>query len=138
MIFVDTNIISETLRPEPEPRVLEWLVRHDSELAVPSIVIAELSFGIHKLQPDRRAKRLMRGLDAWRQRLAGRIIAFNEESALMYGELMAASAKKGRPMSAQDGMITAIVRVQSGKLATRNDRDFEYAGVDVVNPWRKG
>ena len=138
MIFIDTNVISETLRPQPEPRVLEWLIRHDSELAIPSIVIAEVAFGIYKLQPDRRVKRLMRGLDAWRQRLAGRIMAFNEESALIYGELMGTSTKQGRPMSAQDGMIAAIARVQGGKLATRNVRDFEHAGVDIVNPWSAG
>jgi len=138
LIFIDTNVISETLRLQPEPRVLEWLTRHDSELAIPSIVVAEIAFAIHKLQPDRRAKRLMRGLDAWRQRLAGRIMAFNEESALIYGELMGASAKHGRAMSAQDGMIAAIARVHAGKLATRNVRDFEHAGVDIVNPWSAG
>ena len=138
MIFIDTNVISEILRPTPEPRVVEWLIRHDSELVIPGIVIAEVAFGIHKLQPDRRAKRLMRGLDAWRQRLAGRVMAFNEECALIYGELMGASAKQGRPMSAQDGMIAAVARVHGGKLATRNVRDFEHAGVDIVNPWGAG
>ena len=78
MIFVDTNVVSETLRTHPEPRVLDWLVRHDSELAMPNIVVADIAFGIHKLQPDRRAERLMRGLEAWRDRMAGRIMAFNE------------------------------------------------------------
>lgn len=135
MIFVDTNVVSETLRARPEPRVLEWLIRHDSELAMPSIVIAEIAFGIHKLQPDRRAKRLMRGLDAWRDRMAGRIMAFNEQSALTYGDLMGAASRTGRVMSAQDGMIAAIARVHSGKVATRNLRDFQNAGVDLVNPW---
>lgn len=138
MIFIDTNVISETLRPQSEPRVLEWLIRHDSQLAIPGIVVPEVAFGIDKLQPDRRTKRLMRGLDAWRQRLAGRVMAFNEESALVYGELIGASAKQGRPMSAQDGMIAAIARVHGGKLATRNVRDFEHAGVDIVNPWGVG
>lgn len=80
----------------------------------------------------------MRVLDAWRQRLAGRIMAFNEQSALIYGELMGSSSRHGRPMSAQDGMIAAITRVHAGKLATRNVRDFEHAGVDVVNPWALG
>ncbi len=135
MIFVDTNVVSETFRAQPEPRVLEWLVRHDSELAMPSIVVAEIAFGIHKLQPDQRAGRLLRGLEAWRDRMAGRIMAFNEQSALAYGELMAAAARAGRVMSAQDGMIAAIARVHSAKLATRNVRDFQGAGIDVVNPW---
>jgi hypothetical protein len=59
------------MRPQPAPQVIEWLVRHDGELAIPSIVLAEVAFGIHRLQPDRRAKRLLGGLDAWRRRMAG-------------------------------------------------------------------
>lgn len=128
-------MISETLRPSPEPIVLDWLVRHDAEIALSSVVIAELAFGIHKLRPDRRAKRLMHGLDAWRKRFAGRIHAFTEDAALIYGQLMGERARSGRPLSAQDGMIAAIASEHGCPLATRNLRDFQDTGIQVVNPW---
>jgi predicted nucleic acid-binding protein len=135
LIFLDTNVISETLRPRPDPNVLEWLVRHDSEIALSTVVIAELAFGIHKLRADRRSKRLRHGLDAWRKRFAGRIHAFTEDAALIYGQIMGKRARIGRPLSAQDGMIAAIASEHACALATRNVRDFGDTGIEVVNPW---
>ena len=135
MIFLDTNVISETMRLRPDSRVIEWLIRHDAELALSSVVIAELAFGIYKLHADRRAHRLAAGLDAWRQRFAGRVFAFTDESAMHYGALMGAAAQRGRSMSAQDGMIAAIAITHGGKLATRNVADFDGTSVELVNPW---
>lgn len=62
MIFLDTNVLSECLRKAPRPSVVAWLVRHDAELALPTVTIAEIAFGIHKIQPDQRAARLEEGL----------------------------------------------------------------------------
>lgn len=135
MIFLDTNVISESLRPRPELHVIEWLERHDAEIALSTVVIAELAFGIHKLSADRRSKRLMLGLDAWRKRFAGRIHAFTEEAALLYGAIMGERARLGRPLSAQDGMIAAIASEHGCALATRNVRDFSDTGIKIVNPW---
>ena len=135
MIFLDTNVISETMRLRPDQRVVEWLVRHDAELALSSVVIAELAFGINKLPPDQRAQRLAAGLDAWRQRFAGRVFAFTEECALVYGALMGAAVRRGRSMSAQDGMIAAIAIAHGSKLATRNVADFDGTSVALVNPF---
>jgi hypothetical protein len=136
VIFLDTNVVSETLRLQPDSRVLQWLERHDAELALGTVVIAELAFGIEKKRPDERAVRLAAGLDAWRQRFAGRIFAFTEEAALAYGEIMGHAARGGRPMSAQDGMIAAIARVHDAPLATRNGGDFAVAGIDLLDPWQ--
>jgi hypothetical protein len=135
VIFLDTNVISETMRLRPDNRVVDWLVRHDAELALSSLVIAELAFGIHKLPADQRAQRLAAGLDAWRQRFAGRIFAFTEECAMAYGVLMGAVARSGRSMSAQDGMIAAIAITHGSKLATRNIADFDGTSVELINPW---
>lgn len=66
MIFLDTNVLSETLRKSPDPAVISWLIRHDAEIALPTVTIAEIAYGIHKMQPDQRASRLERGLDDWR------------------------------------------------------------------------
>lgn len=136
MIFLDTNVVSETLRLQPEPRVTDWLTRHDAELALSSVVIAELAFGIEKIRPDQRAGRLASGLDAWRQRFAGRIFAFTEEAALVYGHLMGQAVRNGRALSAQDGMIAAIALTHASPLATRNRSDFEPTGVALIDPWR--
>lgn len=68
MIFLDTNVISETLRKTPNPAVIAWLVRNDAELALPTVTIAEIAFGIGKIRPDQRAARLEQGLASWRHR----------------------------------------------------------------------
>ncbi|MER8955489.1 type II toxin-antitoxin system VapC family toxin [Mesorhizobium sp. M0833] len=135
MIFVDTNVVSETLKKTPDEAVIAWLIRYDAELALPTVTIAEIAFGIQKIRPDQRAERLEQGLADWRRRFADRIFGLTEEAALVYGEIMGAAARQGRGMSAPDGMIAAIARVNGGRLATRNLTDFETAGLVLTSPW---
>lgn len=135
MIFLDTNVVSETLKKAPNEAVIAWLVRYDAELALPTMTIAEIAFGIQKIRPDQRAERLEQGLADWRRRFADRIFSLTEEAALAYGEIMGAAARQGRGMSAPDGMIAAIARVNGGRLATRNLTDFETTGLDLTSPW---
>ena len=135
MIFVDSNVVSETLRRSPDPAVIAWLVRHDAELALPTVTIAEIAFGIQKILPDRRATRLERGLSDWRHRFADRIFGLTEEAALAYGDIMGAASRQGLGMSAPDGMIAGIARVNGGRLATRNLADFQTTGLELISPW---
>lgn len=135
MIFLDTNVISETLRGAPSPAVMAWLVRHDAELALPTVTIAELAFGIQKIVPDQRAGRLEQGLSDWRRRFADRIFGLTEEAALAYGEIMGTASCQGRGMSVPDGMIAAIARVNGGRLATRNLTDFGTTALELISPW---
>ena len=135
MIFVDTNVISESLKKTPDPAVLAWLVRNDAELALPTVTIAEVAFGIQKIRPDERADRLEQGLSRWRHRFADRIFGLTEEAALAYGEIMGAATRQGPGMSAPDGMIAAIARVNGGRLATRNLNDFGTTSLDLISPW---
>ncbi|NKK91959.1 PIN domain-containing protein [Rhizobium leguminosarum bv. viciae] len=135
MIFLDTNIVSETLRKSPNEAVIAWLVRHDAELALPTVTIAEIGFGIQKIRPDQRAEGLEQGLSDWRRRLAARIFGLTEEAALAYGDIMGSAARQGRGMSAPDGMIAAIARVNGGRLATRNLGNFATSGLQLISPW---
>lgn len=135
MILLDTNVVSETLRLNPEPAVVAWLVRFDAELGLPTVTIAEIAFGISKIRPDQRATRLEQGLAEWRRRLADRVFPFTEAAALAYGDVMGEAVRRGRPMSAPDGMIAAIALANGAALATRNDADFTVSGVKLVNPW---
>jgi predicted nucleic acid-binding protein len=136
LIFLDTNVIFETLKNQPDPGVMAWLVRYDAELALSTVAIAEIAFGIQKILPDQRAKRLDLGLTSWRQRFADRIFGLTEEAALAYGEIMGAASRQGRGMSAPDGMIAAIARVNGGRLATRNVSDFSTTGLALISPWK--
>lgn len=135
MIFLDTNVVSETLRKSPHEAVVAWLVRYDAELALPTVVVAEIAFGIEKIRPDRRAARLERRLSDWRRRFAGRMFGLTEEAALAYGEIMGSASRQGLGMSAPDGMIAAIARVSGGRLATRNVSDFSTTGLQLICPW---
>lgn len=135
MIFVDTNVVSETLKKAPEEAVIAWLIRHDAELALPTVTIAEIAFGIQKIRPDERADRLEQGLSDWRRRFSDRIFGLTEAAALAYGEIMGTATRQGLSMSAPDGMIAAIARVNGGRLATRNLSDFGTTGLDLISPW---
>lgn len=135
MIFVDTNVVSETFRKAPSPVVIDWLVRHDEDLAMPTTVIGEILYGIEKIRPDPRAARLEGALARWRDRLAGRIYGFDTEAAVADGVLFGQARRLGRPMSPQDAMIAAITLVNGGVLATRNLTDFSTTGLHLVSPW---
>lgn len=114
---------------------MAWLVRHDAELALPTVTIAEIAFGIQKIRPDQRADRLEQGLSDWRRRFADRIFGLTEEAALAYGEIMGSTVLQGRGMSVPDGMIAAIARINGGRLATRNLADFQTTGLELISPW---
>lgn len=135
MIFLDTNVVSETLKKSPDEGVMAWLVRHDAELALPTVTIAEIAFGIQKIRPDQRADRLAQGLAEWRRRFADRIFGLTDEAALAYGDIMGSAVRSGRAMSSPDGMIAAIVRVNGERLATRNVNDFQTTGLELISPW---
>ena len=135
MIFLDTNVVSELMRRAPDPRVVGWLERHDAELALSTVVIAEVAFGVEKLRPEQRGRRLEADFAALRRRYADRIFGFTEAAALTYGRMMGERARSGRPMSIPDGMIAAIAETQGATLATRNLADFRDLGLALISPW---
>lgn len=135
MIFLDTNVVSELMRKSPDPVVVGWLERHDAELALSTIVIGEIAFGVEKIRPAERGRRLARDFDELRRRYADRIFAFTEAAALAYGALMGERSRAGRPMSIPDAMIAAIAKTHAATLATRNLADFQGFGLELISPW---
>ncbi|WP_116653652.1 type II toxin-antitoxin system VapC family toxin [Pelagibacterium sediminicola] len=135
MIFLDTNVVSETFRKMPDPKVLHWLNVHRFELAIPSMVIAKLNFGIERKPPEQRSSYLAERYAGWKMQYEHSIFDFDGRAAVAYGHLMGHAERLGRPMSVPDGIIAAIALVNGGRLATRNLRDFETTGLDLISPW---
>jgi len=135
VILLDTNVLSELTRTSPEPRVVRWLEANDPLLALPSIALAELRYGIARLPTGRRRASL---LDFWsktRECFTGRIYSFDERAAEACGDLAAAAERIGRRLNVADAQIAAIAKVHRMQVATRDDSDFSATGVPVVNPW---
>ena len=135
MIFLDTNVVSELVKPQPNAKVIAWLTKHDLSLALSTIVLAEITYGIEKIRPDEKARRLEGFPTELQRRYAARLYNFDQESALLYGVLMGHSRRQGRMLSTADGMIAAIALRHGGELATRNVDDFMLPNLIVHNPW---
>lgn len=136
MIVLDTNVISEAMRPEPNSAVLRWLDAQVAEtLYLTSVTIAELSFGIAALPAGRRKERLAAALEGVLALFAARILPFDAPAARRYGDLAAAARAAGKGFPTPDGYIAAIAAARGFAVATRDVSAFEAAGVGVVDPW---
>jgi hypothetical protein len=136
MILLDTNVISEAIKPEPHPGVHEWLDAQVAEtLFLSSVTVAELSFGIGALPAGRRRGRLAAALDGVLDAFAGRILAFDTEAAVLYGDLAVRARAAGRGFPTPDGYIAAIAAARGFAVASRDASAFAAAGVRVIDPW---
>ncbi len=135
MILVDTNVLSELTKPTREARVVRWLEVNEPTLAVPTITLAELRYGIARLPRGRRRSSLLRFWQTTCEQFRGRIFSFDQRAAEKYGDVAAAAERAGRRLNVQDGQIAAIALVHGMHVATRNVSDFEAAVVAIVNPW---
>ena len=136
-IIVDTNVVSEFMRPRPQPSVTAWL---DSQfrrsLFVTAVTEAEIRAGIAFLPQGRRRRQLARAADrAFGTLFADRILPFDTEAARAYATIAGRCRRAGRPISQADGQIAAIAHSRNTVLATRNVQDFKLAEVRLVNPW---
>ena len=137
MLLLDTNTLSEMMRPEPEPRVVDWIVRQPSdELFTAAVCQAEILSGL-AIMPDgrRRAGLEETALAMFADEFDGRILPFDAAAAAAYAEGFAARRKAGRPAGTVDLMLAAIARVRGASVVTRNVADFEGLDVAIVNPW---
>ncbi|MGH6896028.1 MAG: type II toxin-antitoxin system VapC family toxin [Geminicoccaceae bacterium] len=135
--LLDTNVVSELVRARPEQRVLDWVAAHlPADLYLSAITLGELIRGIAKLPTGRRRSTLRHWLDAdLRREFEGRILAFDQSTAAVWGDLMGEADRRGRPRAAIDAQIAATARQHDLTLVTRNTADFAGLGVRLLDPW---
>lgn len=135
MILLDTNVVSEPARPNPDANVLAWYQRFRPLLALQTVTIAELRFGCAMLPAGARRTRTTDYCDRLLRDFAGRIYAFDVAAANRYGEVCEASRAAGRPMDVPDAQIAAIALALGCEFATRNTADFAHLPLKLINPW---
>lgn len=138
MILLDTNLVSEPLRPAPEARVIDWMNAQLPEtLYLSAISVAELRLGVALLTAGKRKQRLQEDLET---RLlpvfSGRVLPFDFASSATYAELVTKAQRAGRALHGADAYIAAIAAAHGMAVATRDTAPFTSAGLRVINPWQ--
>ena len=137
VILLDTNVLSELMRPKPADAVVAWVAATPATSQyTTSITQGEILHGILLLPPGRRRTSLLTAaLAMFAEDFAGRVLAFGGEAAMPYARIAAERRRLGRPISHFDAQIAAIAQLHGASVATRNIADFDACGVKVINPW---
>lgn len=136
MIVLDTSIVSEAMKPEPNPAVRAWLNKQSAEtLYLSSVTLAELLFGIASIPSGKRKDMLSESLDGLILLFKNRILPFDTDAARKYAELAVVARTAGRGFPTPDGFIAAIAASKGYQVASRDIAPFEAANLDVINPW---
>ena len=137
MIVLDTNVLSETLRPAPADSVSRWMrAQPSSSLFTTSICEAEIFYGVALMPKGWRRARLEQAVTAiFEEDLADRILPFDSAAARAFASIAARRRALGRPISEFDAQIAAIAHSRGATLATRNVEDFADCGIKVISPW---
>ena len=135
MIIVDTNVWREISHAQGDPRVKQWFVDHEAELLLSTVVLSEMLYGVCKMD-DGRKKQLMLG---WYERLetefSDRVLDYDRKCASAYGVLANEIRLQGLDTGVMDTMIAAQAVANEAAIATRNGKDFAFAGIAVIDPW---
>ncbi len=137
MIVLDTNVISEIFRPQPDHRVVSWLESLTDDVAITTITLAGLLAGVRRLPAGRRRAELEAAIDGALQpyRDSRSLLNFDDASAKAYAEIFVARERAGLPIGMADAQIAAICSANDAICATRNTKDFRDTGVETINPW---
>ena len=137
MLLLDTNVVSELMRTSPDPVVEAWTASHAvADLNFSAVGEAELRYGAAIMPEGRRRDTLLSDIETMlREAFDNRILPFNREDARAYAIIAASRRFAGRPVAPADCQIAAIARTRGLAVATRNVRDFEDMGVDLIDPW---
>jgi predicted nucleic acid-binding protein len=135
VILVDTNVVSETSKRNPNANVIHWLAENEALLHLPAFAIAEMRYGVEKMELSPQRFALEDWLSRLIRRFEPRILPFDQPAAEAHGRLRAHLKRTGKPIDAPDTYIAAIALARQLPIATRNTKDFEWTGVRLVNPW---
>ena len=136
MIVLDTNVVSDAMRPEPNATVIAWLNEQAAEtLYLSSVTLAELLFGIRALPAGKRKNMLDRALTELLELFKDRFLPFDTNAARHYADLAVTAKNSGRGFPTPDGYIAAIAASRGFIVASRDTSSFEAAGLKVINPW---
>jgi predicted nucleic acid-binding protein len=140
VLVLDTNVISELLRPNPELAVQRWLAdQHGAVVHLTAVTEAELRRGVAIMPAGRRRDRIADAVDAILNiDFRDRILPFDSAAAVAYAVISAQRQAIGLPISQFDAQIAAIARTHGAAVATRNVRDFESCGIEIIDPWTYG
>lgn len=137
MIVLDTNVISELFKPQPDAEVVAWLESLDAEVSITAVTLAELLAGVRRLPDGRRRSmlnnRIDTALEPYRETRA--ILPFDDIAAEQYADVLVVREQKGLPIHTADAQIAAICRAHGATCATRNTRDFAHTGIELFDPW---
>ena len=137
MILLDTNVVSEALKPEPNPSVRAWLDAQAAEtLFLSSVTIAELLFGVGALPAGKRKDSLTALLDGMLDLFGSRILPFDADAARHYADIAVKARAAGRGFPTPDGYIAAIAAAHGFAVASRDTSAFDAAGLQVIDPWK--
>lgn len=138
MILLDTNVLSELMRPSPETIVVQWLdAKLDDDVWISAVTVSEIRLGI-ELLPEGRRKQLLADIaeQMFQEEFQERCLPFDCQAAKEYALIVSSRKQQGRPITVEDAQIAAIARTSELSLATRNTRDFVgIEGLQLVNPW---
>ena len=134
MIVLDTNVLSEPMKVEPDQQVLTWLSRV-TDAATTAVSVGEILIGVRSLPAGKRRDGLWSAIATMLSSYQERILPYDADAARVYAELYEGRRNAGRPLSVEDGMIAAICRSNGATLATRNVKDFADLGVELIDPW---
>jgi predicted nucleic acid-binding protein len=136
MIILDSNVLSELMRPNPEPRVIAWLDRQpQTSIWTTSVTVLEIRFGLQIMPTGRRRAIYTQGFEGLLDGIDHRIAPFDTEAAQHASALMASRKMQGRPRELRDTMIAGIVLARHATLATRNTSHFDDVAATLVDPW---
>ena len=136
MIVLDTNVVSEAMKPEPHPSVRAWLNHQAAEtLYLSSVTLAELLFGIAALPAGKRKDMLAKALDGLMGLFRDRVLPFDIDAARRYADLAVMAKTRGRGFPTPDGYIAAIAAAHGFAVASRDTSTFGAAGLTVIDPW---
>jgi predicted nucleic acid-binding protein len=137
MIVLDTNVVSEAMKPDPHPAVRAWLNDQSAEtLYMSSVTLAELLFGIGALPPGKRRNMLAKALDGLMGLFKDRVLPFDTDAAQHYAKLAVAARSAGRGLPTADGYIAAIAASRGFIVASRDTSPYKAVGLKVINPWQ--